>query len=314
VAASEPNQPCEIVRLGPLNPAGSRARRDRNATVRAKSPSDGRLQAARSAPSASRSICRQLARPRFLPTSIALVRRAFGAHGRVLSRLAREPRRVQCRGGLSRKADWARSPPRLPSVQRRVLFGNLYPATAGERARNRPARIFGTLSSFSRCRSARTCRGYGWAFVAGDRNFLSAFLELRNVSSPQVPLPAQRVAIAAYAGRGPCRREPEALQVEVRSGRPDFSAAAMAIAGRPAAFCCGSTSRSMAATRLSRCGCGAKPGCAWCRAAISRATRLMAAIPVPATSGSRGGRTRRRPRKRCIDWLVYWAEELHVGH
>jgi aspartate/methionine/tyrosine aminotransferase len=36
-------------------------------------------------------------------------------------------------------------------------------------------------------------------FVAGDRRFLSAFLELRNVSSPQVPLPAQRVAIAAYA-------------------------------------------------------------------------------------------------------------------
>jgi len=35
-------------------------------------------------------------------------------------------------------------------------------------------------------------------FVAGDRRFLSAFLELRNVSSPQVPLPAQRVAIAAY--------------------------------------------------------------------------------------------------------------------
>src|SRR5215475_4481128 len=36
-------------------------------------------------------------------------------------------------------------------------------------------------------------------FAAGDRNFLSAFLELRNVSSPQVPLPAQRVAITAYA-------------------------------------------------------------------------------------------------------------------
>jgi aspartate/methionine/tyrosine aminotransferase len=35
-------------------------------------------------------------------------------------------------------------------------------------------------------------------FVAGDRNFLSRFLDLRNVSSPQVPLPAQRVAIAAY--------------------------------------------------------------------------------------------------------------------
>jgi N-succinyldiaminopimelate aminotransferase len=36
-------------------------------------------------------------------------------------------------------------------------------------------------------------------FVAGDRKFLSRFLELRNVSSPQVPIPAQRVAIAAYS-------------------------------------------------------------------------------------------------------------------
>jgi N-succinyldiaminopimelate aminotransferase len=36
-------------------------------------------------------------------------------------------------------------------------------------------------------------------FVAGDRKFLTRFLELRNVSSPQVPIPAQRVAIAAYA-------------------------------------------------------------------------------------------------------------------
>src|SRR5262245_57117858 len=35
-------------------------------------------------------------------------------------------------------------------------------------------------------------------FVAGDRNFLARFLELRNVASPQVPIPAQRVAIAAY--------------------------------------------------------------------------------------------------------------------
>ena len=35
-------------------------------------------------------------------------------------------------------------------------------------------------------------------FVAGDRNFLARFLELRNVAAPQVPMPAQRVAIAAY--------------------------------------------------------------------------------------------------------------------
>jgi aspartate/methionine/tyrosine aminotransferase len=35
-------------------------------------------------------------------------------------------------------------------------------------------------------------------FAAGDKRFLARFLELRNVSSPQVPVPAQRVAIAAY--------------------------------------------------------------------------------------------------------------------
>jgi N-succinyldiaminopimelate aminotransferase len=36
-------------------------------------------------------------------------------------------------------------------------------------------------------------------FAAGDRGFLTRFLELRNVAAPQVPLPAQRVAVAAYA-------------------------------------------------------------------------------------------------------------------
>ncbi|MDE2373785.1 MAG: aminotransferase class I/II-fold pyridoxal phosphate-dependent enzyme, partial [Hyphomicrobiales bacterium] len=35
-------------------------------------------------------------------------------------------------------------------------------------------------------------------FVAGDRRFLGAFLELRNVAAPQVAMPAQHVAIAAY--------------------------------------------------------------------------------------------------------------------
>jgi len=35
-------------------------------------------------------------------------------------------------------------------------------------------------------------------FAAGDRRFLARFLELRNVAAPQVPVPAQHVAIAAY--------------------------------------------------------------------------------------------------------------------
>jgi N-succinyldiaminopimelate aminotransferase len=35
-------------------------------------------------------------------------------------------------------------------------------------------------------------------FVMGDRRFIARFLELRSVAAPQVPLPAQEVAIAAY--------------------------------------------------------------------------------------------------------------------
>lgn len=35
-------------------------------------------------------------------------------------------------------------------------------------------------------------------FAAGDRRFLTAFHELRNVAAPQVPVPLQHVAVAAY--------------------------------------------------------------------------------------------------------------------
>jgi len=35
-------------------------------------------------------------------------------------------------------------------------------------------------------------------FAAGDKQFLAKFIELRNVAAPQVPVPAQEVAVAAY--------------------------------------------------------------------------------------------------------------------
>jgi N-succinyldiaminopimelate aminotransferase len=41
--------------------------------------------------------------------------------------------------------------------------------------------------------------GLRMGFVMGDRRFMAKFLELRSVAAPQVPLPAQEVAIAAYA-------------------------------------------------------------------------------------------------------------------
>jgi aspartate/methionine/tyrosine aminotransferase len=36
-------------------------------------------------------------------------------------------------------------------------------------------------------------------FAAGDKKFLLAFHELRNVAAPQVPVPLQQVAVAAYS-------------------------------------------------------------------------------------------------------------------
>jgi N-succinyldiaminopimelate aminotransferase len=44
--------------------------------------------------------------------------------------------------------------------------------------------------------------GLRLGFVAGDRKFLARFLELRNLAAPQVPMPLQRVAIAAYGDEG----------------------------------------------------------------------------------------------------------------
>ena len=35
-------------------------------------------------------------------------------------------------------------------------------------------------------------------FAAGDKKFLGRFIELRNIAAPQVPVPAQEVAVAAY--------------------------------------------------------------------------------------------------------------------
>jgi aspartate/methionine/tyrosine aminotransferase len=52
--------------------------------------------------------------------------------------------------------------------------------------------IFHSLSKRSNLPGLRV------GFAAGDRNFLARFIELRNVAAPQVPVPAQEVAIAAY--------------------------------------------------------------------------------------------------------------------
>jgi N-succinyldiaminopimelate aminotransferase len=52
--------------------------------------------------------------------------------------------------------------------------------------------VFNSLSKRSSLPGLRV------GFVAGDRRFIKPFLDLRAVSAPQVPVPAQEVAIAAY--------------------------------------------------------------------------------------------------------------------
>ncbi len=57
---------------------------------------------------------------------------------------------------------------------------------------------FANVVEFQSLSKRSNLPGLRIGFVAGDQNFLARFLELRNVAAPQVPIPAQRVAIAAY--------------------------------------------------------------------------------------------------------------------
>ena len=57
---------------------------------------------------------------------------------------------------------------------------------------------FANVVEFQSLSKRSSLPGLRIGFAAGDRKFLARFLELRNVAAPQVPMPAQRVAIAAY--------------------------------------------------------------------------------------------------------------------
>ncbi len=57
---------------------------------------------------------------------------------------------------------------------------------------------FSNVIEFQSLSKRSNLPGLRIGFAAGDKNFLARFLELRNVAAPQVPMPAQRVAIAAY--------------------------------------------------------------------------------------------------------------------
>jgi aspartate/methionine/tyrosine aminotransferase len=57
---------------------------------------------------------------------------------------------------------------------------------------------FANVVAFQSLSKRSNLPGLRVGFVAGDRNFLTAFHELRNVAAPQVPIPLQHVGVAAY--------------------------------------------------------------------------------------------------------------------
>ncbi len=74
------------------------------------------------------------------------------------------------------------------------IYGTQEPAGMLEAA----APDFANVVVFHSLSKRSNLPGLRVGFVAGDARFLARFLELRNVAAPQVPVPAQRVAVAAY--------------------------------------------------------------------------------------------------------------------
>jgi N-succinyldiaminopimelate aminotransferase len=78
-------------------------------------------------------------------------------------------------------------------------YSEIYTQTPPPSMLEHSGRDFENVITFQSLSKRSNLPGLRVGFVAGDKRFLGRFLELRNVSSPQVPIPAQRVAIAAYA-------------------------------------------------------------------------------------------------------------------
>ena len=152
---------------------------------------------ARSLPTASLSICRRRAQRGFLPDLDALDDTLLARTVALLSRLAVKPAGRGRRPRLSRQ---------LVALARRfgfLVFADecyceIYNKDAPPGMLEAAAPDFANVVVFHSLSKRSNLPGLRVGFAAGDRRFLGPFLELRNVAAPQVPVPAQHVAIAAY--------------------------------------------------------------------------------------------------------------------
>ena len=77
-------------------------------------------------------------------------------------------------------------------------YGEIYSTKAPPGMLEASGADFANVAIFHSLSKRSSLPGLRIGFAAGDRGFMRAFLELRNVAAPMVPTPMQHVAIAAY--------------------------------------------------------------------------------------------------------------------
>jgi aspartate/methionine/tyrosine aminotransferase len=77
-------------------------------------------------------------------------------------------------------------------------YSEIYTRTAPGSMLESTGDDFANVVAFQSLSKRSNLPGLRIGFCAGDKRFLSAFHELRNVAAPQVPVPAQHVAVAVY--------------------------------------------------------------------------------------------------------------------
>jgi N-succinyldiaminopimelate aminotransferase len=77
-------------------------------------------------------------------------------------------------------------------------YSEIYTREAPGSALEYAGHDFTNVVAFQSLSKRSNLPGMRVGFAAGDKRFLAAFHELRNVAAPQVPVPLQQVAVAAY--------------------------------------------------------------------------------------------------------------------
>jgi len=141
--------------------------------------------------------CRPREKPASCPTSTRSTTRCSGAPS-PLHRLAVEPQGAVADEAYLSRLDSNGAPLRLPDFCRRMLLRDLSQRRAPHGMLQVSGPDFTNVVVVPLAVQALQPAGLRVGFAAGDRRFLGRYIELRNIAAPQVPVPAQEVAIAAY--------------------------------------------------------------------------------------------------------------------